>query len=84
MSTKAYAQTNTCVDIQSDLKIGMTSQSVMALQNYLAKSGFLTTKPTGYFGPLTKTAVEAYQKKHGLSQIGSVGPATRTLLNKGE
>ena len=33
------------------------------------------------FGPATKKAVVAFQKKNGLAQVGQVGPATRALLN---
>ena len=67
---------------------GMTAMDVAdpdvtALQKLLKADGLYSGPITGYFGAQTKTAVELFQKKHGLSQIGSVGPATRGLLNKG-
>ena len=70
------------------LRVGMTSSGVSdpevtALQQRLKTDKFYSGPITGYFGPLTKSALEAYQKKNGLSPIGSVGPATRALLNKG-
>jgi hypothetical protein len=70
------------------LYAGMTAQNVSnpqvkALQERLKTGGFFTGSATGYFGERTKAAVEAYQEKHGLTSIGVVGPATRTLLNKG-
>jgi peptidoglycan hydrolase-like protein with peptidoglycan-binding domain len=63
--------------------VGQSDPDVVALQDRLYKDGFFTGSSTGYFGPQTKAAVEAYQKKNGLSVIGVVGPATRELLNKG-
>ncbi|MBU6427052.1 peptidoglycan-binding protein [Patescibacteria group bacterium] len=71
------------------LYMGMTKQGVAdpdvtALQKYLAKAGFYSGPVTGYFGPLTKAAVQAYQKAHGLDTLGVVGPATRALMNAGK
>lgn len=37
---------------------------------------------TGYYGQLTKNAVMRFQKKHGISPIGVVGPETRAKLNQ--
>jgi len=64
-------------------KIGVANSDVSALQKRLKADGIYSGPITGYFGPLTKTAVEAYQTKHGLSPIGVVGPSTRNLLNQG-
>jgi len=64
-------------------KIDQSNPDVVALQNRLAKDGFFSGAATGYFGPLTKVAVQAYQKAHNLSPLGVVGPATRNLLNQG-
>ena len=64
-------------------KIGQSDPDVVALQNRLAKDGLFSGASTGYFGPLTKAAVEAYQTYHSLSPLGVVGPATRNLLNQG-
>jgi peptidoglycan hydrolase-like protein with peptidoglycan-binding domain len=64
-------------------KIGQSNPDVVALQTRLIKDGFLFGAATGYFGPATKAAVIAYQKKHGLSPLGVIGPATRNLLNQG-
>jgi hypothetical protein len=70
------------------LYMGMTSQGVSdpdvtALQNRLKTDGLYSAAVTGYFGPYTKSALESYQTKHGLSAIGVVGPSTRDFLNRG-
>lgn len=66
----------------TDLMIGMTSQDVMELQTRLKAEGYFTATPTGYFGPLTATAVRAYQSAHGISATGYVGALTRAELNR--
>ena len=63
--------------------LGVSDPDVKTLQERLKSDGVYSGPVTGYFGPLTKTAVEAYQKKNGLSTLGVVGPSTRALLNKG-
>jgi murein DD-endopeptidase MepM/ murein hydrolase activator NlpD len=47
---------------------------VLYLQNKLG------VNPTGPFGPMTHTAVVAFQKKHGLLADGIVGPLTWSKL----
>lgn len=65
------------------MRVGSRGTSVTELQKILINQGFLSAKPTGYFGKQTEAAVRAYQTKNGLSAVGIVGPATRALLNKG-
>lgn len=59
-----------------DLTIGSTGADVTALQNVLGVS-----PATGYFGSITKAAVVAYQKAHGISSTGYFGPLTRASVN---
>jgi len=66
----------------SFLSVGSSGPEVTALQQKLAKLGFLAVSPTGYFGPITKRALQAFQKSIGLEQVGFVGPGTRAALNK--
>ncbi len=69
----------------ANLTVGSRGTDVIELQKVLMAEGDLTiAAPTGYFGALTKVAVIAYQKAHGISPTsGYVGPLTRTELNKG-
>ena len=77
------AQTFTGYLYSGMTKLGVADLQVTALQERLKADGIYSGPVTGYFGSETKAAVEAYQKKHGLSPIGVVGPSTRALLNKG-
>jgi hypothetical protein len=62
------------------LKQGIHNDAVRNLQWSLARQGY-QVKIDGYFGPGTKTAVEAYQRAHGLQVDGVVGPTTLQQLN---
>jgi len=79
----ATANTSTGYTFTQYLYDGSVSPQVTALQERLTTDGIYSGPITGTFGPLTKAAVKAYQAKHGLDQLGVVGPATRALLNQG-
>jgi len=77
-----------------NLAIGMRGDDVKALQEILIKEGVwekLDIRATGYFGPITKTALIKFQEKY-TSEIleplaltkgtGFVGPSTRAQLEK--
>lgn len=68
--------------ITSDLSLGSKSNEVSQLQAYLAgdEEVYPEGKITGYFGVLTKAAVQRFQKKYGLPAVGRVGPLTRAKL----
>ncbi len=74
--------TDTRFIFNKPLDIGSLGNDVRELQKRLTAEGFFTVSPTGYYGPVTKIAVQAFQKKHGLSPLGNVGPGTRAALNK--
>ncbi len=59
-----------------DLTVGSTGAEVSALQSAIG-----VTPATGYFGSLTKAAVQKYQASKGISATGYVGPLTRAALN---
>jgi len=71
-----------------DLQFGMRSTEVTALQNVLKYEGTYPTNTdsTGYFGAITKSAVQKFQDKYGIASAkdpgyGRCGPKTRAKLN---
>ncbi len=67
-----------------DLSRGNESDDVKNLQGLLAKDKEIYPEgvANGFFGPATEKAVKRFQAKHGLPQVGRVGPATRAKLNE--
>ena len=67
-----------------NLKQGMSGDDVKLLQETLAAdpSVYPDGLVTGYYGQLTAKAVRNFQKKHGISQTGGVGPQTMAQLNR--
>jgi len=55
---------------------------VKSLQQYLQSLNFFpaTVTPNGHYGPITKAAIKAFQKAHGIRQTGNVGPLTKKAL----
>lgn len=68
---------------EGTLRVGSRGQAVVDLQNRLNSLGYWTGSSDGRFGPLVKQAVYALQKSAGLSVDGSVGPKTRSALDRG-
>lgn len=65
-----------------NLAQGMVSEDVKQLQSRLRAEGYFTyPTDTGYFGPITLAAVQAYQAANGIPSTGFVGVLTRTSLN---
>jgi len=71
-----------------NLEFGMTSNSIIQLQNILKYEGLFPAniKSTGYYGAITRTAVEKFQDKYNVAHSGDagygfVGPKTRAQLN---
>lgn len=62
-----------------DISQGQVSGCVTELQDLLNSAG-AHIGVDGHFGPGTLAAVQAYQRAHGLSADGIVGPATRAAL----
>lgn len=53
---------------------------VVILQQRLADLGYLHFRTTGYFGEMTKTAVQDFQKRNGLSRTGVLDADTYVKL----
>jgi len=74
----------------SDMEFGMKNNAeVVALQNILRYEGFFPSNvsSTGYFGAITKKAVQGFQDKYNIAHAGDVGYGragikTRTKLNE--
>ncbi|MBQ3705945.1 MAG: peptidoglycan-binding protein [Clostridia bacterium] len=62
------------------LRSGMTGQSVKDLQSRLYALGYYTAEIDGQFGPGTKEAVMAFQRRNGLGADGIVGAETKAVL----
>jgi rare lipoprotein A (peptidoglycan hydrolase) len=58
------------------LQKGMAGNDVKTLQMLLTRRGF-EVPATGYFGKITKRKVSQFQRSHGLTADGIVGPMTR-------
>jgi peptidoglycan hydrolase-like protein with peptidoglycan-binding domain len=64
----------------STLKPGDTGSQVKALQRALKALGYPVGKVDGDYGPVTKTAVTAFQRAAGLTADGIFGPKTLNAL----
>ena len=62
------------------LEVGSTGTAVTQVQKKLIQWGYLSGSADGKYGAKTKSAVEAFQRKNGLSVDGRVGPATAAAM----
>ncbi len=77
----AHAEIQAPSIITHNLSVGSRSEEVSWLQEFLKNQGFFTyPQITGYFGPITKAAVAAFQKAYGIMPVGMVGPITRAKI----
>ncbi|MEN9649387.1 MAG: hypothetical protein RL094_354 [Candidatus Parcubacteria bacterium] len=72
--------------LERPLTVGSSGDDVTVLQENLKKLGFFKADVNGFFGPITKAAVEAFQLNKGIASpsmpgFGYVGPKTRELFN---
>lgn len=66
-----------------NLNLSVTSrgEEVKKVQQFLIDKGFLSGAVTGYFGDLTKKAVQSFQKQNGLPATGAWFALTRQKAN---
>lgn len=64
------------------LKFGDQNQNVKVAQSQLQALGYYSGPVDGIFGPLTKAAVNAFQKDNGVTVDGIVGELTWQQLNQ--
>lgn len=76
--------------VSSELSLGSSGENVVALQEFLSAQGVLTVPAgtaLGYYGGLTRQAVQAFQLKEGVIPTpstpgaGNVGPKTLARIN---
>ncbi len=81
-----------CLKTNLRMKKGDSGQSVVALQDFLSKSGvYSPSLITGYFGPATQAGVQRWQALNGVINYGTpattgyglVGPSTLRAMHKG-
>lgn len=74
----------TAFAIASGLNVGAEGDQVALLQTLLSLDNTIYPegKVTGYFGPMTRLALQRFQQKNGLEGVGFVGPRTRNALEK--
>jgi len=72
------------VQISRTLTVGMSGDDVTELQKLLASDSAIYPEAlvTGYYGPLTVSAVKRFQGRFGIDQVGVVGPVTRVTVNQ--
>lgn len=63
------------------LRLGSRGNNVAKLQRNLNTLGYHCGKVDGIFGRSTKISVEKFQRNHGLSQDGIVGPDTESAID---
>jgi peptidoglycan hydrolase-like protein with peptidoglycan-binding domain len=70
------------INLTRQLSRGMSNEEVTTLQEILAADPEIYPEGvvSGFFGALTEKAVRKFQQKHGLDQVGTVGPKTRAAL----
>ncbi len=67
--------------VEEKLRPGERSQSVVALRNRLIEQGYLRNTLSDRYGKILRSAVQSFQKDHGLSPDGVAGPLTLAELN---
>ena len=65
------------MNINRSLFLGSRGDDVRAFQEFLIEEGRLSATATGYFGPMTRSALVSYQASAGISPVGIAGPLTR-------
>ncbi|MGL6281556.1 MAG: peptidoglycan-binding domain-containing protein, partial [Microcoleaceae cyanobacterium] len=65
---------------EAAVSYGSRGYKVAAVQYQLKQKGYFHANITGYYGAITKHAVKAFQRDHGLTADGMIGPATKRAL----
>ena len=70
------------ISFTSNLYLGLRNSDILILQQLFQRLGYFPTavQPTGYFGPVTKSAVQSFQAAHDIPTTGYAGILTRSAL----
>lgn len=70
--------------LESKMRLGTQGEEVKTLQKLLSTDPTIYPEGliTGFFGPLTETAVKRFQAKLKIEQVGAVGPQTLARINE--
>jgi len=83
-SLQGGSATGGAVQFNTNLTVGSTGADVTALQQFLVSKGFLQMPVNvsyGYFGPITRAAVAAWQAANGIAPaVGYFGPISRAAI----
>jgi len=84
IETQALVKWQQAGSLKTTLAYGSWGRNVALLQRMLAQDTALYSKQliTGYYGGLTKQAVEKFQDEYGLAKTGAVDAATKNKLNE--
>ena len=82
-----YSTASSCVALTAPLAVGtsdfLSGGQVSQLQTFLVRMGFLSSAfVTGYYGPITASAVAQFQASHSVPSTGVVGPLTRAAIQQ--
>ncbi len=74
--------TTETINFTSNLYLGLRNSDILILQQLLQRLGYFSPfiDPTGYFGPITKNAVQSFQAANGIPTTGYAGILTRSAL----
>ncbi|TSC67518.1 MAG: glycoside hydrolase family 48 [Parcubacteria group bacterium Gr01-1014_72] len=78
------APAKTSLEFTRILSRGSLGDDVRRLQEFLAedKEIYPDGLVTGYFGPLTESALKKWQHKHGIEAVGILGPQTKAKFSE--
>ncbi len=82
--TTMMMQPSTLMSGSQDLMLGSRGEAVITLQSFLETHSFLVFPAgvmKGYFGPLTKAALQKYQMSVDVPATGYYGPITRGVMS---
>ena len=71
------AQTDTRAQLFQE---GDSGYSIEVIQRRLSELGYFNTNVTGYFGPVTRDALIAFQRERRITPTGQAGPLTLAYL----